>query len=72
MDQGGDARQLEQRAVVPAPVVLAPRHLARVELEVRAADVVVLRNKVSRGGFSAVFLLQCLKAMGVRSLSLED
>ena len=32
----------------------------------------VLRNKVSRGGFSAVFLYQCLKAMGVRNLSLED
>jgi transcriptional regulator with XRE-family HTH domain len=27
----------------------------------------VLRNKVSRGGFSAVFLYQCLKAMGVRT-----
>ena len=32
----------------------------------------MLRNKVSRGGFSAVFLYQCLKAMGVRNLSLED
>ena len=31
-----------------------------------------LRNKVSRGGFSAVFLIQCLKAMGVRSLSLDS
>src|SRR4051812_43038595 len=34
MDQDGDAGQLEQGAVVPAPVVLAPRHLVRVELEV--------------------------------------
>jgi len=31
-----------------------------------------IRNKVSRGGFSAVFLVQCLKAMGVRSLSLDE
>jgi Domain of unknown function (DUF6471) len=41
------------------------------ELGVRDTAVNV-RNKVSRGGFSAVFLVQCLKAMGVRSLSLED
>jgi Domain of unknown function (DUF6471) len=27
----------------------------------------VLRNKVARGGFSAVFFLQCLRAMGVKS-----
>src|SRR4051812_9845293 len=40
-DQRRHVDQLEQRAVVPAPVVLAPRHLARVELEVRPADVVV-------------------------------
>jgi 3-mercaptopyruvate sulfurtransferase SseA len=41
------------------------------ELGVRDTAVNV-RNKVSRGGFSAVFLVQCLKAMGVRSLSLEE
>lgn len=27
-------------------------------------DAHVLRNKVSRGGFSAVFFVQCLRAMG--------
>lgn len=27
-----------------------------------------LRNKVSRGGFSAVFLVQCLKAMGCETI----
>jgi Domain of unknown function (DUF6471) len=41
------------------------------ELGVKDTAVNV-RNKVSRGGFSAVFLVQCLKAMGVRSLSLDE
>jgi hypothetical protein len=31
-----------------------------------------LRNKISRGGFTGTFLIQCLMAMGVTSLRLED
>lgn len=31
-----------------------------------------LRNKVSRGGFSAAFFVQCLRAIGVQSLRLEE
>lgn len=31
-----------------------------------------LRNKISRGGFTGAFLIQCLAAMGVTSLRLED
>lgn len=31
-----------------------------------------LRNKISRGGFTAVFLIQCLVAIGCTSLRLED
>lgn len=30
-----------------------------------------LRNKVSRGKFTAAFLLQCLEALGVTSLRLD-
>lgn len=30
-----------------------------------------LRNKISRGGFSAGFFVQCLKAIGVNSLHLD-
>lgn len=30
-----------------------------------------LNNKISRGGFSAAFLLQCLRAIGVSHLPLE-
>jgi hypothetical protein len=31
-----------------------------------------LRNKISRGGFTGAFLIQCLTAMGVAALRLED
>lgn len=31
-----------------------------------------LRNKISRGGFTGSFLVQCLVAMGVTALRLED
>jgi hypothetical protein len=31
-----------------------------------------LRNKVARGRFSAVFLVQCLSAMGARTLRIEE
>lgn len=30
-----------------------------------------LRNKVSRGSFTAAFLFQCLTAMGVKTLHLD-
>jgi hypothetical protein len=31
-----------------------------------------LRNKIARGKFTAAFFLQCLKAVGVQSLRLEE
>lgn len=31
-----------------------------------------LANKLSRGGFSAAFFLQCLEAIGVSALRLQD
>ena len=31
-----------------------------------------LRNKLSRGSFTAVFFIQCLRAMGVTTLRLDD
>ena len=48
------------------------------ELAQRLASVGVrdtavnLRNKVARGRFSAVLLLQCLRAIGVRALRLNE
>jgi Domain of unknown function (DUF6471) len=32
----------------------------------------VLRTKVSRGGFAAVFMVQCFKAMGARVIRIEE
>ena len=31
-----------------------------------------IANKIARGSFTAVFLLQCLEAIGARKLRLED
>lgn len=31
-----------------------------------------IANKVARGGFSAVFLVQCLVAMGARDVRVDD
>lgn len=31
-----------------------------------------IRNKISRGKFTAVFLVQCLEAVGASSLRLQD
>lgn len=31
-----------------------------------------IRNKIARGMFTAVFFFQCLKAMGVNQLRIED
>jgi hypothetical protein len=53
------------------------RNLTYEQLSAKLAEVGVrettdnLRVKISRGGFSAVFFVQCLRAMGVRSLSLD-
>ena len=35
-------------------------------------SAVNIRNKVARGGFSAVFFVQCLRAVGATTLRLED
>jgi Domain of unknown function (DUF6471) len=31
-----------------------------------------IKNKISRGGFTAVFFVQCLVAIGVRDLRISD
>lgn len=41
--------------------------LAKIGVQDTAVNI---RNKVARGGFTAVFLVQCLEAMGVRDLRL--
>jgi 3-mercaptopyruvate sulfurtransferase SseA len=31
-----------------------------------------IANKISRGGFTAVFLVQCLEAIGCKTISIND
>ena len=57
---------------------MARRHLTYKGLVDKLAEIGIreteanLRNKISRGGFTGAFLIQCLVAMGVTSLRLED
>jgi Domain of unknown function (DUF6471) len=54
------------------------RHLTYDQLSAKLAELGVretptnLRTKISRGGFSAVFFVQCLRAIGARTLSLAE
>lgn len=53
------------------------RNLTYEQLSVKLAEIGVsettdnLRVKISRGGFSAVFLVQCLRAMGCREIRID-
>ena len=57
---------------------MARRGITYEELAERLASVGVrdtavnLRNKVARGRFSAVFLVQCLRAIGARGLRVNE
>ena len=57
---------------------MARRSITYEELAGRLASIGVqdtavnVRNKVARGRFSAVFLVQCLRAVGVRALRLSE
>ncbi|WP_223177751.1 DUF6471 domain-containing protein [Sphingobium sp. KCTC 72723] len=57
---------------------LKRRGLSYAELVGKLADIGVMdsepniRNKLSRGKFTAVFLVQCLEAIGTSSLRLSD
>jgi hypothetical protein len=56
---------------------MARRAMTYEQLVEKLADLGVhdtavnIRNKVARGGFSAVFFVQCLKAMGAREVRLD-
>lgn len=57
---------------------LKRRGLSYADLVGKLADIGVMdsepniRNKLSRGKFTAVFLVQCLEAIGASSLRLSD
>jgi hypothetical protein len=53
------------------------RNLTYEQLSAKLAEIGVretstnLRTKISRGGFSAVFFVQCMQAMGVEAIRLR-
>lgn len=57
---------------------LKRRNISYRQLAEKLADIGVnesernLNNKISRGGFTAVFFVQCLVAIGCSTLRLED
>jgi Domain of unknown function (DUF6471) len=57
---------------------LKRRGITYAQLAARLAEIGVqenernLNNKISRGGFTAAFLIQCLEAIGARVLRLEE
>jgi hypothetical protein len=57
---------------------LKRRGITYAQLAAKLADIGVqeternLNNKISRGGFTAAFLVQCLEAIGCRTVHLED
>lgn len=57
--------ELKKRGVTYADLVERLGKIGIDETEVN------LRNKIARGGFTAVFLIQCLEAVGCQSLRLD-
>jgi uncharacterized protein DUF6471 len=57
---------------------LKRRNVTYAQLVEKLADIGVketevnIRNKIARGGFTAVFLMQCLYAIGCQSVRLDE
>jgi hypothetical protein len=70
-------KEWEDRVKGMLKAELKRRGVTYAELVGKLADIGVMdtepniRNKISRGKFTAVFLLQCLTAIGARNLSIE-
>ena len=71
-------REYETRAKNLLKAELKRRGVTYAQLAAKLGEIGVqesernLNNKISRGGFTAVFLLQCLTAIGCRTLRLDD
>ncbi|WP_368734292.1 DUF6471 domain-containing protein [Erythrobacter sp. YJ-T3-07] len=69
-------KQWEERVKTLLKVELKRQNVTYAELVGKLADIGVMdsepniRNKISRGKFTAVFLVQCLLAIGVEDLRL--
>lgn len=64
--QGLLKAELKKRGITYAQLV---EKLAAVDVHETEPNI---RNKLARGKFTAVFLIQCLEAIGVQSLRLSD
>ena len=68
----------EKKVQTLLKVEMAKRSLTYKQVSEKLAEIGVvesepnIRKKLSRGTFSAVFLIQCLEAIGCRSLQLSD
>jgi hypothetical protein len=73
-----DGARLESEAKGILKAEIARRHLSYAALVEKLAALGVteteanLRNKISRGGFSAGFFVSCLVAIGAHSVRLHD
>lgn len=72
------AKEWENRVKRMLKAELTRRGLTYAELVGKLADIGVhdsepnVRNKISRGKFTAVFFVQCLEAIGASSLRLSE
>ena len=57
--------ELKRKGMTYADLVASLSKIGIEETEVN------IRNKIARGGFTAVFMIQCLEAIGVRELRLN-
>lgn len=69
--------QWRERATALLKAELVKRRIGYKGLELKLAEIGIkddfrnIGNKMSRGGFSAAFLLQCLAAIGCHTLHLD-
>jgi len=74
----GDLPDFQNRAKNILKAELKRRGISYKELAEKLGEIGVhendrnLANKISRGGFSAAFFLECLAAIGAKSVRLED
>ena len=68
----------ERRVQTILKVEMAKRNLTYKQLSEKLAELGVvesepnIRNKLSRGTFSAAFLIQCLTAMGAKEVRIDN
>ena len=71
-------KEWEDRVKSMLKAELKRKNVTYAQLVGKLADIGVMdsepnvRNKISRGKFTAVFLIQCLEAIGASSLRLQD